>query len=531
MLNSRIILLIFLFFFAFYAHSKKCATIQIFQTQKFQVQARQLAETCSPDDYYDSVQIKTTPHFALIYTTNGPHRVSAVFLDSLEKTLETAYKIFTKTHKTLPPLGAKVSYHYKKEVPNNLYPIEILELDLLRNLHSLVGENNCQYCMGITIPDETEQGASSIIIDNDFMHASSNASSENFTQNEKSCAYLKSDFPLKNETYNYTYNEKFGAGIRVTIYHELYHAIQLRYLDLHKNPTYWFEASASGIEEILAPDIDDYMSFVPTFFKMQWQSFEAFSTPYSLAPFFLTIYQKFGPTLDTKIWESFQNSPNQPFEKHFYNVISNKNLSPDSVFHSLATQLFFSGSRAKSFEDSSIYKDAPLWETPVIFDNSKEISLKGNPFFTYRKTTEFPDIKGYISYLYKDKNDSIFSKIQTNSFKDYREQFWKLQNADSVFLIYSRLQPITLDSSKNTVVKLNAYPNPYRGKTPLCFEGLKENSTLEIRTRKGSLALQKEHNTDFLCISPNEINEKFAPGLYLYRDGQNGKMKKLLIIK
>ena len=124
MLNSRITLLIFLFFFAFYAHSKKCATIQIFQTQKFQVQALQLAETCSPDDYYDSVQIKTTPHFALIYTTNGPHRVSKVFLDSLEKTLETAYKIFTKGCSAVsPPMRAAPDWTQPSATPPTISAI------------------------------------------------------------------------------------------------------------------------------------------------------------------------------------------------------------------------------------------------------------------------------------------------------------------------------------------------------------------------------------------------------------------------
>lgn len=511
--------------------ARKCITSQIIKPKE-QIQLKQSQTTCSPDAYYDSVFIKTTPHFAIIYTKTGPHATNETFLDSLEKSLEIAYTRYTKTHKTLPPLGLKSSWHYRQEVPNNLYPIEILELDLLRGLQSLTGENNCQYCMALTIPSFNGDGSSTILIDNDFKHASQSSATSSFSKDSSSCPYSVSDFEIQNNTHHYAYADKFGAGIRVTIYHELYHAIQLRYLNLMQYSTYWFEASASGMEEVTAPDIDDYISFTDHLSNMRWQSFNEISNAYAFAPYFINLYKNFGPTFDTEIWEQFKRNPTGPLEQQINSLLSPKGIDSDSLFHLFAKEYYFSGVNAsKAPPKIKPHEDAALWATPNTLSANSTYSTSF-PYFTYRYESAYPEAPGQKTYLLKNKEDSLYSLLPIGSYKEYLNQYAKIQNADTVVLVLSRFLQANPDSTKQQSKPLLAYPNPYRGNHPLCFTGLSENGgTLEIRNQRGSLVLSQKYNTSNFCFQQNEVKQHFAPGLYFYRNGKKEKPKKLILLK
>jgi hypothetical protein len=509
--------------------SRRCATIQLLNQPK-QAYFRQTSSSCSAESYYDSVSIRTTEHFALIYTKTGPHATTSTFLDSLEHSLENAYKRYTQTHKTLPPLGVKTSWHYQKNIPNNLYPVEVVELDLLRNIQNLIGENNCQYCMAITVPSFSNDGSSSIIIDNDFKHSSPQATTGFFSKDSNSCEYSIADFAIKNYTHNYSYAKKFGSGIRVTIYHELYHAIQLRYLDLLEYPTYWFEASASGIEEITAPDIDDYLTFSNQLASMQWESFSNVSNPYALAPYYLNLYQNFGPTFDTKIWKEYKKNPNATLEKNIASILQTKKINPDSLFHQFAHQYFFSGNRTLfAPKEIQLQNDAALWETPKIHPEQITIPSNSQPYFSYRFSSHYPEFSGTKSYLLKNKNDYTYAILPIHSHNEYLKNYSKIQSADSVVLVLSRFLPTKLESEENIKQKLLVYPNPYKGGVPLCFTGLPSTSgVLEIRNRRGSLIVSKKYEGNQFCFQESEIKQILTPGLYYYRDGRNGKLKKFI---
>ena len=65
---------------------------------------------------------------------------------------------------------------------------------------------------------------------------------------------------MQNYIHNFSYSEKWNKGLRVTIFHEFYHALQLSYISFYTNESFWFEASAAGFEEITTPDVDDYIT-------------------------------------------------------------------------------------------------------------------------------------------------------------------------------------------------------------------------------------------------------------------------------
>ncbi len=65
------------------------------------------------------------------------------------------------------------------------------------------------------------------------------------------------------------YTVDWDMGIEVTAIHEFYHGIQFTYVAEPANGTYhdWYELSSTGMEEVLAPEVNDYFQYLPCLFQ------------------------------------------------------------------------------------------------------------------------------------------------------------------------------------------------------------------------------------------------------------------------
>lgn len=493
--------------------------------------ARTRLQSCPASAYYDSILTKTTAHFAIFYTMEGPHATTQAFVDSLAVSMEAAYSLFTNELKTLAPKGFDTTYQFRKPVPNNLYAIEVAEISMVRNVESLV-KDGCDKCFGLTVPNFKDHERSTILIDNDFRYSEFKTAVESFRKDSMDCPYYKADASLQNLAHDYSYAKNFGAGLRITSYHELYHAIQTRYFDFVAYHTFWLEASASAIEEIGAPDVDDYFAYLNPFFGINWDNLDEIEKEYSIAPLFLAMYNSLGKTFDTKIWESYSKAPDEPFENHFATVARSFNKNGDSLFHTFAERLYFSGDRFKQIKENEkvekIHTDQIKWPTVSLSKDS--IRTKNHPYFTYQATIEYPqNVAGMVSYILKKGNDIEIIKIKSQA--AYRSYYSKIFSADSSILVYSNLNAESARPDSLNPSKFYAYPNPWKANTPLCFNGLPNTkNVLEIRTRRGSLVNTFEYNASEFCISESEAKKLLAPGLYYYRAGRSGKTEKLLVV-
>lgn len=510
-----------------------CGTAMI-QTERPKVQTAayvSASKLCDPDLLYDTVLTRTTAHFAIFYTDSGLHAASAAFIDSLALALEAAYSLHTKTHKTLAPKGASTTPHYEMEVPSSLYPVEVLDIFHLRNTNSLFG-GYCTGCWGGTIADQETDEASVIIFDNDFKYPAGSEDLKTLETDSGSCNYYEASAEISNGFYGYSYAENFGPGVRITAYHELYHAVQFRYHSFD-NSNYWFEASASGQEDIGAPDVNDYLTFISSFTNMTWTSFAGISNEYSLAALFLAMYETFGPQFDTKLWEAFKGSDDLAFEEAFAKVVEGNDLDADSVFQAFAERLFFAGTRSSSRGDiDSVYTDHELWPNVGVFSEERALEEKF-PYIAYRRTLAYPEVTvpGRVSYLVKNSGDSVYSKVQVASEADYRAAYATLESADSVVLVFTRLRETASSADTSGSTKFYAYPNPWRGTGALCFANIPSGkSVIEIRNRKGNLVHTERYDSEAHCIDEATLRAKLAPGLYFFRAGRNGKTKKLILI-
>lgn len=496
------------------------------------ISARTTSPGCTVDDYFDVVYTKKTEHFEIFYTLDGPHKTTTNYVDSLGTALEYAWKFHVTQSGMLPPLGIRRTTHYQKEVEPGLYPVEVVDIAQSRDYGQL-----CSQCFGMTIPDDSSR--SNLMIENDFYYAPAYPSIKDTVKyNGKSCTYQRATESLENPAYNYPYATQWVNGLRVTAVHELYHAVQLRYLDYQEHDTFWFEASASGIEEVATPDIDDYFLYLPQMANTVGTPLDKGESDYGSGIFLLYLYNHVGRDTDKRIWENFANYPDKPFQYQLKKVAASRKLSADSLFHDFAIRLSFTGDRS-SMVDSSYWidDDQPRWP------EFRTVSEEGifDPFdldtLSYRfYSNGEPDLstfKGRASAVNIRKDSySVHFLPTTNSIKSFLQE--NSQAApDSVIWILSRfveteLIPATQDADFDST--LRAYPVPWRHGN-LCFTPLPlDKEHIEIRNRRGNLVEKIKYDRSTICLSEDKVKSLFAPGVYRFRVGNSGKTKNFIVV-
>ena len=524
------------------AHSK-CSTAELFQNlrehsriQTTQKQARSVYSDCTTEDYYDSVYTKKTSHFQIFYTLNGPHKTTTAYVDTLANALEDAWKFHIKTTGMLKPIGDSISYHYQKRVDSGLYPVEVVEMTLFRDIEYILRRRCADGCYAIMMPSENAPHTSTLMIENDFMFPNpTTLSKDSIVINEKSCYYRTSTQELYNKIHNYSYAQKWDKAIRVTATHELYHAIQIRYLSPNVS-TFWFEASAAGSEEVANPDIDDYIQYLSEIAYHVGKPLNELDSDYSLAPLYLFFYNHVAKKFDKSIWESFSKNPEQPFEYQLTQVAKKQGLSADSLFHEFAVRLSFSGKRA-SLANSSflINKDQSSWPE---FSHTRTSFLRTPPEtnnFAYNfYTNDKPDLSKFVGRasvaIIKDNSYNIRYLPSMNSVDSAYTDILNTAGIDSTVWILSRFNEENKLPYKAKDSTLRAYPTPWRHGT-LCFTPLPQNKDyLEIRNRRGNLIKKIKYDSYTHCIEESEVKSLLTPGLYRFRAGNSGKLKEFLVV-
>lgn len=521
---------------------ERCGTSRIAKNRKGRIYTSPiLANTdpsvCFTEDYYDSVYTKTTEHFQIFYTQSGPNKTNADFVDSVASSAEYAWRFHIQHMGMRTPKGNKESHHYRQPVQEGKYPIEILDFGLLRNTNYFFG-GICFGCYGSTLPSDDESFRSEMVIDNDFYTVPpQNATLDTIQSHEKKCVYNLATDEVFNIAHNYSYVDQWAKGIKVTVVHEFYHAVQFSYVDMSQW-SFWFEASASGIEEIAAPEVDDYFNYLPTMFNSVGIPLDQMIEDYGAGIFFIYLYNFIGKNTDKLIWEEFSKNPNNPFQDQLNHVAENKKLSADSIFHDFATKLLFSG-KMNSFLDSSnsICSDQKKWptiRTTQIADIQHEFSPSVNNLsyrYYHNGTPNLDNFKGLGSAVLFKGNSAKITPFKVT--RDVAVILAELESdplIDSVLWVFSNFMREEYMPALEKDSILRAFPTPWR-EGSLCFSPLPRNKNfIEIRNRRGNLITREKYTGSIHCIAEEKIRELMVPGLYRFRVGNHGKMKDLLVI-
>lgn len=536
-----------------FAHGRNCATANLFHHKQYNKSPLQASVTranradlfsitnCATEAYYNKVLSKKTEHFHIFYTLEGPHATKKEFVDSVAVNLERAYTMHTKDLGMHKPIGPTKTHHYNKDVDKGLYAVEIIELDLIRDASRIFNRQTCEGCFGLTLPVHDEYyiedtDTTQLFIDNDFKYISPSTGKRKSMDDNPECTYIESSIPLTQQATGDDFSKNWNSAIRITSFHELYHASQLTYLNMYNYWTIWFEASATGVEEIGAPEVNDYFGYINNYLKNEkiiGVPLNAISDTftYGVSPLYLYLYNNINKKFDHEIWEGFEKNPEKSLDQQLSSYLKKRKLNGDSVFHDFAVRLSFSGDRSKAIDSKKwLHKDEKDWNS-LEYNMSPTFTPDTSRFmFDYYAGSQ-PDITNYkgdvSAVVYRDGKAKIIPVKTTNTADSI---YSTLSKVDSIVWVFSRFGESDFVETIVTNTKLRAYPTPWR-EGSLCFTPLpRDKDYVEIRNRRGAIVMHEKYQGTLLCIEENKVREKMAPGVYWFRAGNSGKAEKFMIV-
>jgi len=211
-------------------------------------------------------------HFEVHYNTTGIHAVSLVDADKngIPDYVDETIKAFDATwNRQIVELG----YQAPPSDGDGIYDIYISSL-------------GSQRVYGFTWPLGSDITAPSYIeIDNDFTDA------------------------------NIYYTQGL-AGMKVTAAHEFFHAIQFGYY-ADFGASWWQELTATWMEDVVYPEIDDYYAYVPSRFNDPESSLDYFpggtAYPFGGAVYAHYVEQVYGADAIRKVWETLKSRAPQTY--------------------------------------------------------------------------------------------------------------------------------------------------------------------------------------------------------------------------
>lgn len=374
-------------------------------------------------------------------------------------------------------------------------------------------------------------------------------------------SYTELETPIGNDKYtsfmviNKSYDGFFSTGLdgmRISVAHELHHAIQIGNYILRQSDIYFYEITSTAMEEFVFDDVNDYYAYIPDYFnnprrsfplnngfnlaiwniyikenygfdilKHQWELIPEHSALMSIILSFDSMQLDFGNELiNFGIWTYYTNIrtiPGQYFpEASAYPLISTIpfNFIPPSQLFILNSQPAANNFLKVNLPDSNTLV--------VIFSNNDYQQALANP-------------NTLFSFEYELFNDSTSGKRFINSF--YSANFYvdSLDNWN-IFEIMNDIVVNVNDVYENNSYTLKQnYPNPFNPETNILYQikerGLVQIKVYDILGKEVAILLNEEKEKGNYSISFNGIN--FSSGVYIYSLRVNDYIqnRKMILIK
>ncbi len=195
-----------------------------------------------------------------------------------------------------------------------------------------------------------------MLIDNDFLY--------NATLNDTG---MVSGTPIVNEVTRINYNNEWDKGLAVTIAHEYYHAIQLKYTPTVPGGFHsWYELGAVAMEERLAPTVDDYLSYLDSLLPRAnpvslYETGGSYQN-YANGIFHIFLSHKLGKAFDVLLWQTLGQNGNQLPAALV--TLTGSEARWDSLYAAYAASLAIAGLPGSAASPLAFSPDFPLWPRP-----------------------------------------------------------------------------------------------------------------------------------------------------------------------
>ncbi len=347
------------------------------------------------------------------------------------------------------------------------------------------------------------------------------------------------------------YTGYYSAGIngaRVTVAHEMHHAIQVGNYLYREEDLYYYEMTSTAMEEFVFDSVNDYYAYMKDNKNYLIFSNRAFASNsgYDIAIWNIFLADKFGFDILKKQWDLMKNM-------RALNAIANSLFEYNSTFgeeyRDFGISCFYTGYRATLPEASNNYTFEEAAKYPII----KPITTLPLPSPDV-KMNSLPTANNYLRFVngldtlytivsncdYKSGIDSLNSlfPFQYHLFEGEREGTYKL--TDRYFASFSAQKPAFWSASEiynNTLVSEGnilaesidyTFPSPfYYNKNSFIFipiiPGNSSEVDLNIYTSSMNLVYVSRQNISTLYgrfvvkwNGKNNNGEKLATGVYIY---------------
>ncbi len=172
------------------------------------------------------------------------------FIEKQRQYFEQAWGYYVETLKMKAPKTRLSSFRYRVRKPaSGKFAVDIGDIGTL--YPDFYGSET----YGITYPPPDL----SIAMENDFIYSA-------YLDSQGRVAGSSIQSRLQGKVIR-DYPVEWELGIKVTAFHEFYHAIQFSYVPFPSGGYHsWYEISAVGMEERLAPEVNDYLQYLPCIF-------------------------------------------------------------------------------------------------------------------------------------------------------------------------------------------------------------------------------------------------------------------------
>lgn len=277
------------------ARTKKCATMDFASmpdsTRTMFLNRPFLAKkSADPIETYEtihfSIHYKRTGSDAIILTPTDETGKTPAYILEIAKWLEVAWSTYVDNWGMRQPPKRSRSFYFN--VSNNgKYGVDV------GNIGDHFTPAGCAAYYAVTM----QPPASTILFENDFRYKA----------NCKDLSPLTMETPTSDTSFSYNYFEKWQLGVAVTAVHEFYHSIQFAYTPSLTDIHIWYEASATSMEEQLAPDVNDYWQYLDEYFFRNQNNFFSQDNgnpagySKSILPLFMT--KVIGSNINKTVWE------------------------------------------------------------------------------------------------------------------------------------------------------------------------------------------------------------------------------------
>lgn len=354
----------------------------------------------------------------------------------------------------------------------------------------------------------------------------------------------------------HNYAAEWSLGLKVTCYHEYYHSVQFAYTPKEQRFHLWYETSATGMEERKAPEVNDYLQYLPAYMgDLGDRGMLAFPegglSRYGNAIYFVFLTKDLGEGFDVRIWNRLAENGNR-IEEALTSVHAFHGKTSSEVYARFGAQLAFSGTDAANpvsafSPDISLWPRLPLDSVDLRSSSTFASDRRHPPMSILAVSLQGSGGSGKAMFLSDTALRTLVARLRPDSsiLESSRAKTVPLDIRGAGGEVIAVITNGTLDQtaapfeirmlSSRVDTAVHAYPNPLTqasGEAELIFSRLPD--------RAASVRIFGENGTMLRALAFSTVNglwswdltdtkgRKVKPGIYYYRV-DSGRLKPILI--